>query len=389
MSRVELYQGNCLDVLKTLEPNSVDCCVTSPPYWGQRNYNCEGQLGLEKTFQEYIGNLIKVFGEVKRVLKKTGTLFVVIDDSYSGSGKGIGSDHGKAVYSDKDITKTKWNNSVPPKSLCAIPARFQIAMIDQLGFINRNVPIWWKRNAMPESATDRFTNDYEFIYFFSKSGKYYFEQQFDEYTQPLDRWSGNNLKASGQSEWDKGTGQYQYRDRNMRPNDNGKNKRTVWDIPTQPCSEPHFATYPEDLIIPMIKSGCPQFICNKCGKAREKIYNVVGKQVTESMRIAGCNTSGEYHGEDKEDYESGKAQSPSNTKRRILESMSQIKEESLTDCGCNSGFHGGIVLDPFSGIATTGVVAKKLGCGFIGVELNEKYAKIGQKRLDSFEMLPL
>ena len=172
-------------------------------------------------------------------------------------------------------------------------------MTDELGFIERNEVIWYKRNCMPSSAKDRFTVDFEKVFFFTKSKKYYFEQQFEAYTKPLDRWSGNTLEDNGKSEWSKGTGQPLYRDRNMRPNEQGRNKRAVWQVNTKPYKEAHFATYPEALIEPMIKAGCPE---------------------------------------------------------------------------------NGIVLDPFFGSGTTGVVALKQNKNFIGIELNQEYIKIAEKR---------
>ena len=110
---------------------------------------------------------------------------------------------------------------------------------------------------MPSSADDRFTVDFEKIYFFVKSKKYFFEQQFDKYVKPMNRWGGDKLKANGKSEWDNGTGQDTYRNRKMRPNNNGRNKRCVWDINTKPCADAHFATFPEALVEPMVKAGCP------------------------------------------------------------------------------------------------------------------------------------
>lgn len=260
MNRGEIIQGNSLEVLKTLPDESIDCCITSPPYYGLRDYGIEGQLGLEKTFQEYLDKLWQIFDEVKRVLKKSGTCWVVIGDSYSGSGKGIGTDRAKCkeVFTDKNIAKTNWSNiDLPSKSLLNIPSRFAIGMTDR-NWILRNEIIWYKRNCMPQSVKDRFTVDFEKIFFFTKSKNYFFEQQIDAYTKPLNRWGGDNLEANGSSTWDKGTGQNIYRDRNMRPNPLGRNKRCVWDITPKPYKEAHFATFPSELVKIPIKAGCPK-----------------------------------------------------------------------------------------------------------------------------------
>lgn len=252
---MRIIQGDSLGVLKTLPDESVDCVITSPPYWALRDYGCEGQLGLEPTFQEYIDKLCNIFDEVKRVLKKEGTCWVNIGDtymnnsSYSVAGRqGFNNDKSGMIYKkDKDVLE---------KSLCQIPSRFAIEMTNR-GWILRNEIIWHKPNCMPSSVEDRFTVDFEKVFFFVKNKKYYFEQILEPYTAPLDRWGGDNLKADNESEWDKGTGQSTYRTRNMRPNEEGRNKRTVWSITTKGFSEAHFATYPEALVEPMIKSGCP------------------------------------------------------------------------------------------------------------------------------------
>lgn len=223
-----IINGDALEQLKLLPDNSVDCCVTSPPYWALRDYGVSGQLGLEETFQEYINKLCNIFDEVKRVLKKEATLFVNIGDTYSSK-----------------------------KSLCQIPSRFAIEM-ENRGWILRNEIIWHKPNCMPSSANDRFTVDFEKVFFFVKQKKYYFKQQLDKYTKPIDRWGGKCIKPNGVSVWDKGTGQESYRKRDMRPNSEGKNKRSVWSVNTKPFKGNHFATFPEKLIEPMISAGCPE-----------------------------------------------------------------------------------------------------------------------------------
>lgn len=261
----KIIEGNCLTVLKTLPDNSVDCCITSPPYWGLRDYGHSEQLGSEKHFKDFVNNLCNVFDEIKRVLKDTGTCFVNLGDSYSSDSKGGGGTHYPDGTPYKQTTNkgsrygvTKFDSDLPNKCLCLVPERFAIEMIDR-GWTIRNQIIWHKPNQMPSSATDRFTVDFEKIFFFVKKPTgYYFEQQLEPYTKPLDRWGGTDLDANGKSEWDEGTGQSSYRKRNMRPNEDGKNMRTVWSINTEPNSEAHFATYPQRLVERMIKAGCPE-----------------------------------------------------------------------------------------------------------------------------------
>ena len=260
----KIYTGNCLEELKKLPNESVDCVVTSPPYWALRHYGVEGQLGLEPTFQEYINKLCDIFDEVKRVLKKEGTCWVNVGDTYGtqgGQNRKTDKDYSKydsIKLKNREIGSVLLKEPNMHKNLCNIPARFSIEMQNR-GWILRNEIIWHKPNCMPSSAKDRFTVDFEKIFFFVKQPMgYYFEQQLEPYTKPLDRWGGTDLDANGKSEWDEGTGQSSYRKRNMRPNEDGKNMRTVWSINTEPNSEAHFATYPQRLVERMIKAGCPE-----------------------------------------------------------------------------------------------------------------------------------
>ena len=251
----QIIQGDALEVLKTIESNSIDSCITSPPYYGLRDYGVEGQLGLERTYSEYITRLCVIFEEVKRVLKTGGTIWVNIGDSYSNQKVGNTETriHKKAVQD----TFKKEKQDIQEKSLLQIPARFSIEM-SRRGWILRNEIIWYKPSCMPASVTDRFTVDFEKIFFFVKNKNYYFEQQLEPYTEPMNRWGGNKLKATGESMWDTGTGQTTYRDRDMRPNPEGRNMRCVWEINPKPNPLAHFATYPEELIETPIKAGCPE-----------------------------------------------------------------------------------------------------------------------------------
>ena len=189
------------------------------------------------------------------MLKPTGSIFVNLGDSYAGSGKGIGTDRTqcKEVYTDNDIAKTKWNDTgIPAKSLCGIPERFALAMTDRLGFIRRNTIIWKKRNCMPSSASDRYTIDFEYIYFFTKQGKYWFEQQFE----PAGDW-GTRYRTNMRG----GTEDPKLKHHGLENGnfaETGRNMRTVWDITTKGYREAHFATFPEELPSRCIKAGCPK-----------------------------------------------------------------------------------------------------------------------------------
>src|SRR3990167_5715206 len=313
----KIYNIDALEGLKKLDSESVDCVVTSPPYWNLRDYGVEGQLGLEPTFQEYITKLIEIFDEVKRVLKKEGTCWVNIGDTYSGAGAGQ-KDTGKAVYEENDFRKKPSKTNLPDKSLCLIPFRFAILMQER-GWILRNDIVWFKRNSMPSSVKDRFANKWEHIFFFVKNKKYYFD--LNSVRKPYLEASVNRINAGFS---DKVSFNYRVREslkgtlepnfgsrynateeektkyKNMSleqaealgsprarevrykdkvgngqlsdkayqrkvlgiPHDEanihplGGNPGDHWDITTQPHPFAHFAVYPERLIEIPIKAGC-------------------------------------------------------------------------------------------------------------------------------------
>lgn len=424
-----LYQGNALDILKDMDPESIDCVMTSPPYWALRDYGIEpiiwdgdggclhiwendnyvrntdktagikqktnkgsvgrdepvksafcgkcgawkGSLGLEPTFQLYIQHLIQIFDEIKRILKKTGTCWVNIGDTYGGSAGGYHS-HKSELGASKQQIKRK--NSGFEKSLLQIPERFSIAMTDR-GWIKRNSIIWFKSNCMPSSANDRFTVDFEYLYFFTKSPQYWFEQQFKSYTAPLNRWGGPVLKKETEKHnkyletQNIGASSALRTDRPMRPNEQGRNKRCVWKISTQSFPEAHFAVYPEQLCYTPIKAGCPEYICKKCRKPREKVYD------RETTFHSGSGKSGNIP-EGK--WKGGEQEISGDYDIRMGPHVKMI-EKGYTDCGCGQGFKPGIVLDPFAGAGTTLLIAEKLRRKYIGIEISKEYCDIAVERI--------
>lgn len=264
----KLYLGNALNIDEKLDRESVDMCITSPPYWALRKYGSDNELGQEASLYKYIDNLVSIFNHIYPVLKNTGSLWVNIGDTYYGSGKGSGGKTQKQLtnpgsYFNKgnkgamlDNPEKFIQNELPKKSLCNIPARFSIAMQDS-GWILRNVIIWHKPNNFVTSAKDRFTVDFEYLYWFTKINKdYYFKQQFEPFSNNT-KWKPVREK-DGSADWDKGTGQESHRARNMRPND-GRNKRTVWSINTKPVyGLKHYAKFPPKLLETPILSTCPE-----------------------------------------------------------------------------------------------------------------------------------
>ena len=266
--RVKNYrvlQGNCLDSLQSLESESVNCCVTSPPYWGLRDYGEQGQLGLEETPEKYVANMVKVFSEVKRVLTKDGTLWLNLGDSYCGTGhKG---DHVDPKHREgRNGQKVAINNKIKglkSKDLVGIPWRVAFALQADGWYLRQDI-IWHKPNPMPESVTDRCTKSHEYIFLLSKSPKYYYDHEAIK-----ERCAESNIKDFKRRKTldNKGTGKGTYeearpdlcrgRDAYM-PDDFMRNKRSVWTVNTKPYPEAHFATFPKKLIRPCIHAGCPK-----------------------------------------------------------------------------------------------------------------------------------
>ncbi len=373
--------GDTLEVLKTLPDECIDCIVTSPPYYGLRDYGVDGQVGLESSFEEYIEKMLAITAELKRVLKQTGTLWWNHGDSY-GTGSGSGTRKGKQATNRGTQKFERWQKEGKPvvpgyeKCLLLQPYRLAQRMIDEQGWVLRNILIWHKPNCMPSSVKDRFTVDYEPILFFTKSKKYWFEMQYESWTdQRLE-----DLKRAGKF--------IRYSGKHKDSSENkgvvvgnpilGRNKRSVWKIPTQPYSEAHFAVFPQAICEIPIKSGCPEMICKKCGVVREKVFEA-GELVSscEGQPLAKKPRSNPANKLKKAELEKDEWGALPRRER---------KEIGLTDCNCNADFEGGIVLDPFMGSGTTAVVARRLGRRYVGIELNSEYIKLAEERLRKAEI---
>lgn len=235
----QILCGHSLEILKTFSDECIDMVITSPPYWALRDYGVSGQLGLEPTFQEYLANLKAIFREVKRILKQQGTCWVVLGDTYF------------------------------EKSLVQIPSRFALMMTDELSFILRNEIIWHKPNAMPSSVNDRFTIDYEKLYFFVKSKKYYFQQQKEPMKTKDTNPPNGSIAAFGSLQLGRHkkrnkqdqVGRNDYTGFNARyttPKELMRIKRCAWSVSTKNFKDAHYAVFPEGLIETPILAGCPE-----------------------------------------------------------------------------------------------------------------------------------
>lgn len=328
-----IYCGDALEILKRLPDGCVNCVVTSPPYYRLRNYGHDLQIGLEDKPEDYILRLVEVFHEVKRVLKKDGTLWLNISDSYSHSGKGAcfypenakkykqGSNKGLLTSPSPRLHPGK--DRLRAKNLIGIPWMLAFALRADGWYLRQDI-IWAKPNPMPESVTDRCTKSHEYIFLFSKSAKYYYdaeaiaepvaESTLARCQQGIEHQKGSIIIGGGYNKPMKAKPQryggrkytkdpevfYRTKSGNAYEQRAKRNKRDVWTITTKPFKGSHFATFPFELASNCVLAGCPE---------------------------------------------------------------------------------GGVVLDPFIGSGTTGVVARKLNRNYIGIEINPEYQKMATRRI--------
>ena len=250
--------GNCLDILPTLETNSIQCCVTSPPYYGLRDYGRTGQIGLEPTPEAYVEKLVAVFREVRRVLRDDGVLWLNLGDSYTGSANsgGANQNDGGLLYRGSGLPN-KRGNGLKPKDLIGIPWMVAFALRKDGWYLRQDI-IWAKPNPMPESVKDRCTKSHEYIFLLTKSARYYYDNEaISEQTLPssIERYK-TPIKIYGNK--DGGSDRNDFGRNGTPQNQNTRNKRTVWNITTKPYKEAHFATFPPELPEICIKAGCPQ-----------------------------------------------------------------------------------------------------------------------------------
>lgn len=264
---VNIYQGDCLGVMRTMPNSSANCCVTSPPYFALRDYGCEGQIGLEETPDAYVAKMVDVFREVKRVLRADGTLWLNLGDSYAGGGnyRGVSTDTLTAKQgsnrASRGLSQRCGVVDIPPglksKDLIGIPWRVAFALQADGWYLRQDI-IWHKPNPMPESVTDRCTKSHEYIFLLSKSPRYYFDHEAIK--EPAIH-AGRNVKATGNAAKNANAGFGSDTKAGFTRHDTlckeTRNKRDVWTVATKPFKGAHFATFPLDLVEPCILAGCP------------------------------------------------------------------------------------------------------------------------------------
>lgn len=260
-NQITLYSGDVFDILPQMPDESVDLCLTSPPYFGLRNYGVEGQIGLEPTLKEYIDKLVLVFREVRRILKPSGVLLLNLGDSYAGSSMtggnaGINAQGGVDGFTQRrQFKKVQKLDGFKSKDLMMVPHRVAIALQDDGWYVRQDI-VWHKPNPMPESVTDRCTKSHEYIFHLTKNERYYWNADAIKEPAKWERWGGQTENKTHQ-----GTAKHLGNKKiNELPIKDDKNARSVWSITTKPYPEAHFATFPPELAKRGILAGCP-----KCG----------------------------------------------------------------------------------------------------------------------------
>jgi DNA modification methylase len=366
-----IHNGDCLDVLRTLPDESVHCCVTSPPYWGLRDYGHDGQIGLEETPEAYVSRLVEVFREVRRVLRSDGTLWLNLGDSYAAGG--MSNPSGKSTLGggkDRGAADCRINRALPdslkPKDLVGIPWRVAFALQADGWWLRQDI-IWHKPNPMPESVTDRCTKAHEYVFLLAKSQRYYYDAEaISEDAKPGThittqksfggQAAGAGVAPSGNQipgkEWSWGE---------------TRNRRSVWTVCTKPYSGAHFAVMPPDLVKPCIMAGTSaEGCCAACGAPWQR--------VVERERVATRpGTDTKVTGDSMTDGNRDPQRHVTEVKTVGWERTCECDEARVSPC---------TVLDPFNGAATVGLVSLQLQRRYIGIELNPDYCKISVDRIN-------
>lgn len=366
---VKIYSGDVLENLRKMRTGSAHMAVTSPPYWGLRDYKSEGQIGQERTPEEFIEKLTAVFMELHRVLRDDGTFWLNIGDTYASSGKGAGPGSSKQASnrgsSFEGGNKIGFEPGLPSKNLVGIPWRVALSL-QKAGWILRSDLIWAKPSPMPESVTDRCTRSHEYLFMFAKKERYFYDQdaireKTGSEADPVEYRKGHTSRHSHKDDLGKGMMQYDSEFQAGKTHPNGKNKRTVWTIASEAYPGTHFSTFPTKLVEPCILAGTSEYgCCSICGAP--------WKRITEKVQIKRDRPN-DYV---KRTGEEGTGNSCSNSVAGV--EVKTVGWEPTCNCGCIDDELPKVVpctvLDPFIGSGTTAEVALKHNRRCIGIELN-------------------
>jgi DNA modification methylase len=360
---------------------SIHTVVTSPPYWGLRDYGTDKQIGLEPTPEEYCASMVAVFREIRRVLRDDGTVWLNLGDSYSSGSRTTTPNDSFRGDTLVNTTRTPVVEGIKPKDLVGIPWRVAFALQAD-GWYLRSDIIWSKPNPMPESVQDRPTKAHEYIFLLSKNQKYYYdadairERAIEGTDLGLLRGTsfvdGQHISAHAPTILARKEAGI-----DSRSAGNGyRNKRSVWEISTHPYSEAHFATYPEKLVEPCILAGTSEKgVCAECGNPWERTFT----------------RTDDRHWSERIKFKSKKQQALKATGFRndggsVFEATACHPTGWELTCNCNADTVPATVLDPFVGSGTTLAVAQRLGRKGVGTDINDEYLELAQKRLSKISM---
>jgi len=358
LKKYKLILGNTLDKLKELPDKSIHCSITSPPYWQLRDYFTEGQIGLEDTCQEYINNLVNVFNEVKRVLRDDGVFWVVIGDTYSTPKKGNDNANVNSKKRRERLHKQKIDKKspygLPKKNLIGIPWRLAFAMQDAGWYLRCDI-IWHAPNKCPEGVFDRPTRAIEYVFMFSKKDKYFYD--YYAIMDDSETRKGTSRKFRGNNQ----EGTFRNDDTRVYEDTGKRNKRSVWSVPVASYTSPtqkhgrHFAIFPPKLIEPCVLSSTSEYGC--CVECKTPYFRKVKKVKTLDDNSKGYLTDIVH---DK------------------WEKKCKCKTKEVEEC---------LILDPFCGTSTTGIVALGRNRNYIGIDINEEYLDISKERLEEVDQI--
>jgi len=342
MSFHRFYVGDVLAVLKTMDSESIHCVVTSPPYWGLRDYGVLGQMGMEPTPEDYVVRLVRAFREVRRVLRQDGTLWLNMGDCYAWPGQGGSWDAQRRQKNTGRCLCTAQANrgryaGNKQKDLLGLPWRVAFALQDDGWYLRADV-IWAKTNPMPESVIDRPTRSHEYIFLLAKSRRYWYDAL--AISEP-------SAKVPIM-----------------------RNKRSVWTIPTEPFPGAHFAVFPRALAETCVLAGCPPLVCSVCG----------APYVRETVRTGHVNRRTSAH---------APGHCATKTSSTGWAPTTVPTDRFLPACECAADAVPGTVLDPFGGSGTVTYVAMAHHRNSVYVDLNEIYADMALDRCGFAQESPI
>jgi DNA modification methylase len=381
---VRILRGDCLDVLRSLPADSVHCCVTSPPYYGLRDYGVAGQIGLEATPDAYIAQMVEVFRLVRRVLRDDGTVWLNLGDSYaSGTGYKTSSPqqsrNGRGVCGPRNLhaSAARANargfmdyGEAKPKDLLMMPARVALALQAD-GWWLRSDIIWHKPNPMPESVTDRPTSAHEHVFLLAKQPRYFFDadgirEKVGEETRRTTEFRGETSPYKDHQSYTNTSATKTHAPRGD-PSLAGRNARSVWTIATAPYSDAHFATFPPELAERCIKAGTSERgCCAACGAPW--------------VRQVERKHYGDKSGGDRS-LEKGFTRNAMGGQQEWDAYVAPVTTGWSPSCTCAAACVPAVVLDPFGGSGTVGLVADRLQRDAVLIELNPDYAAMAERRL--------